>query len=238
MTPPTPPGPEPLGPLLARLRQARGRSQQDLAAELCAASGVPTLSRHEVSRWERQLRVPGGFWLGWLAVVLATPVELLADAAGRSRLVRHAHEPAVRRHSARAGTPPTLPDPLRDAASSPAGPPDAPRSGEPLLGRKSVNTARGSLRKGIRQRLIDSISPTLRGPALPDTPTLPTSNAAIQTAQRSTVEIEHSMKFHHSRVTLCYRRDLVSAPCLRSPAASFSVPSLAARRFLYCPRQC
>ncbi|MFI0795537.1 helix-turn-helix domain-containing protein [Micromonospora rubida] len=85
MTPPTPPGPELLGPLLARLRLARGHSQQLLAAELCAASGVPTLSRHEVSRWERQLRVPGGFWLGWLAVVLAVPVELLAEAAAHSR---------------------------------------------------------------------------------------------------------------------------------------------------------
>ncbi|WP_320067100.1 helix-turn-helix domain-containing protein [Micromonospora sp. RTGN7] len=88
MTPPMPPGPELLGPLLARLRLDRGRSQQLLAAELCAASGVPTLSRHEVSRWERQLRVPGAFWLGWLAVVLAVPVELLAEAAGRSRPAR------------------------------------------------------------------------------------------------------------------------------------------------------
>ncbi|MFG1800513.1 helix-turn-helix domain-containing protein [Micromonospora carbonacea] len=95
MTPPTPPGPEPLGPLLARLRRARGRSQQALAAELCAASGVPTLSRHEVSRWERQLRVPGGFWLGWLAVVLAVPVELLADAAGHARSARHRALPAA-----------------------------------------------------------------------------------------------------------------------------------------------
>ncbi|MER5701880.1 helix-turn-helix domain-containing protein [Micromonospora sp. NPDC002296] len=92
--PPTPPGPEPLGPLLARLRLARGRSQQLLAAELCAASGVPTLSRHEVSRWERQLRVPGGFWLGWLAVTLAVPVGLLAEAAEHSRPARRGTPPA------------------------------------------------------------------------------------------------------------------------------------------------
>ncbi|WP_247685380.1 transcriptional regulator [Micromonospora sp. C31] len=85
MTPPPPPGPQLLGPLLAQLRLARGRSQLRLAAELCAASGVPTLSRHEVSRWERQLRVPGVFWLGWLAVVLAVPVDLLAAAAARTR---------------------------------------------------------------------------------------------------------------------------------------------------------
>lgn len=84
MTPP-PPGPQPLGPLLAQLRLARGWSQQRLAAELCAVSGMPTLSRHEVSRWERQLRVPGDVWLGWLAVALAVPVDLLTDAVGRGR---------------------------------------------------------------------------------------------------------------------------------------------------------
>ncbi|MEH0971357.1 transcriptional regulator [Micromonospora sp. CPCC 205546] len=85
MTPPPPPGPQLLGPLLAQLRLARGWSQLRVAAELCAASGVPTLSRHEVSRWERQLRVPGEFWLGWLAVVLAVPVDLLTAASVRTR---------------------------------------------------------------------------------------------------------------------------------------------------------
>ncbi|MFC3500472.1 transcriptional regulator [Micromonospora krabiensis] len=86
MTPTPPPGPpQLLGPLLTQLRLARGWSQQRTAAELCAAAGVPTLSRHEISRWERQVRVPGDFWLRWLAVVLATPVELLTGAAARSR---------------------------------------------------------------------------------------------------------------------------------------------------------
>ncbi|WP_433386668.1 helix-turn-helix domain-containing protein [Micromonospora sp. KLBMP9576] len=85
MTPPPPPGPLLLGPLLARLRLAHGWSQSRVAAELCAAAGVPTLSRHEVSRWERQLRLPGDFWLGWLAVVLAVPVDLLTAAAARTR---------------------------------------------------------------------------------------------------------------------------------------------------------
>ncbi|MEV5822750.1 helix-turn-helix domain-containing protein [Micromonospora haikouensis] len=119
MTPSTPPGPEPLGPLLARLRRGRGRSQQALAAELCAASGVPTLSRHEVSRWERQLRVPGGFWLSWLAVVLAVPAELLAEAAGRARRARRRAQPAGPARpraggtTPRAGLRPAGPDRLR-----------------------------------------------------------------------------------------------------------------------------
>ncbi|MEU9511156.1 helix-turn-helix domain-containing protein [Micromonospora sp. NPDC048169] len=85
MIPSPPPGPRLLGPLLAELRAARGWSQQRMAAELCAASGVPTLTRHEVSRWERQLRLPGDFWSAWLATVLGVPGELVAEAAARSR---------------------------------------------------------------------------------------------------------------------------------------------------------
>ncbi|MCZ7436316.1 helix-turn-helix transcriptional regulator [Micromonospora sp. WMMC241] len=85
MIPSAPPGPRLLGPLLAELRAARGWSQQRFAAELCAASGVPTLTRHEVSRWERQLRLPGDFWSAWLATVLGVPGALIAEATARSR---------------------------------------------------------------------------------------------------------------------------------------------------------
>ncbi|WP_416903140.1 transcriptional regulator [Micromonospora echinospora] len=85
MIPPPPHGPELSGPLLARFRLARGWSQAQLAARLCAAAGVATLSRHEVSRWERQVRVPGEFWLDWLAVVLGIPRARLSGAAAASR---------------------------------------------------------------------------------------------------------------------------------------------------------
>ncbi|MEU4529872.1 helix-turn-helix domain-containing protein [Micromonospora ureilytica] len=85
MIPPASPRPAQLGPLLARCRLARGWSQQRAAAELCAAAGVPTLSRHEISRWERQRRVPGGFWLGWLAVVMDVPLVALVEAAAATR---------------------------------------------------------------------------------------------------------------------------------------------------------
>jgi transcriptional regulator with XRE-family HTH domain len=90
MTPPDPypyaTPPPALGPLLAHLRLARGWSQLRLAEQLCAASGVPTISRHEISRWERQQRIPGDFWLGWLANVLEAPFDELATAAAGSRL--------------------------------------------------------------------------------------------------------------------------------------------------------
>jgi transcriptional regulator with XRE-family HTH domain len=76
---------EPIGALLTRLRLARGLSQLRLAARLCAAAGVPTVSRHEVSRWEREERIPGAFWLGWLAVVLEAPLEELEAAVAVTR---------------------------------------------------------------------------------------------------------------------------------------------------------
>ncbi|WP_203996832.1 helix-turn-helix domain-containing protein [Micromonospora lutea] len=84
-SPPDPvwPHPTPLGPLVARLRVARGWSQSRLAAELCAAAGVFTLSRHEISRWERQVRVPGRFWRGWLLRILAAPAVQPAGSAVR-----------------------------------------------------------------------------------------------------------------------------------------------------------
>ncbi|MDG4782833.1 helix-turn-helix transcriptional regulator [Micromonospora sp. WMMD961] len=109
MTPPAPPRPAQLGPLLARCRLARGWSQQRTAAELCAAAGVPTLSRHEVSRWERQRRVPGGFWLGWLAVVLDVPLVTLAEAAAATRRATRRAVPTRATgpgRAARAGTSP------------------------------------------------------------------------------------------------------------------------------------
>ncbi|MEU4567211.1 helix-turn-helix transcriptional regulator [Micromonospora sp. NPDC023956] len=85
MIPPPTHGPELSGPLLARLRLTRGWSQAQLAARLCAAAGVATLSRHEVSRWERQVRLPGEFWLGWLAVVLEVSPQRLSGAVAASR---------------------------------------------------------------------------------------------------------------------------------------------------------
>lgn len=99
---------EPIGPLLVVLRKRRGWSQLHLAERLCVAAQVPTVTRHEVSRWERQLRVPGPFWLGWLATVLGVPLERLTgarsaagttttggpDGKGRSRhVVRRARRP-------------------------------------------------------------------------------------------------------------------------------------------------
>lgn len=68
--------PEPFPALLRRLRTGRGWSQARLAGVLCEASGRPTVTRHDVSRWERGKRVPRA-WLPYLAEVLDVPRERL-----------------------------------------------------------------------------------------------------------------------------------------------------------------
>jgi transcriptional regulator with XRE-family HTH domain len=74
-------GAESLGPLLTRLRRGLGRSQLRLAAQLCDMSGVDTISRHEISRWEREERIPTRFWRPWLAEVLGVPLSVIEAAA-------------------------------------------------------------------------------------------------------------------------------------------------------------
>jgi transcriptional regulator with XRE-family HTH domain len=79
---------ETIGALLVRSRDERGISQLRLAEQLCACAGVSTVTRNEVSRWERGERIPRRYWLAWLAMVLDLPVDQLdraATAARRSR---------------------------------------------------------------------------------------------------------------------------------------------------------
>jgi transcriptional regulator with XRE-family HTH domain len=86
--------PETIGALIARVRAEQGVTQLRLAARLCASAGVSTVTRHEVSRWEREERIPTGYWLSWLALALDTPLEALERAAATAR--------RQRRHVARA----------------------------------------------------------------------------------------------------------------------------------------
>src|SRR5690349_8550715 len=81
---------ESLGALLTRVRLAAGRSQLRVAELLCAAAGVATVSRHEVSRWEREARIPSMFWLRWLALVLEVDLGELERAAAVTRRTRPA----------------------------------------------------------------------------------------------------------------------------------------------------
>jgi transcriptional regulator with XRE-family HTH domain len=93
---------EQLGTMLVRLRQRMGYTQLRVAEGLCAASGITTVTRHEVSRWERQERIPSVVWLRWLAVVLEVPVAQLAAAAAVTR--REAGAPPPPRPAAGSAT--------------------------------------------------------------------------------------------------------------------------------------
>jgi transcriptional regulator with XRE-family HTH domain len=77
--------PETIGTLMARVRGERGISQLRLAERLCVSAGLDTVTRHEVSRWEREERIPSGFWLAWLAMVLQVPLDELERAAAVAR---------------------------------------------------------------------------------------------------------------------------------------------------------
>lgn len=72
------------GAYLADLRKRAGLSQRSLAFRLCAAAGITTLTRNEVSRWERGGRIPDA-WLPPLAQVLGVPLDDLERAAARAR---------------------------------------------------------------------------------------------------------------------------------------------------------
>ncbi|WP_202638646.1 helix-turn-helix domain-containing protein [Bailinhaonella thermotolerans] len=89
---------EPIGRLIALRRQELGHSQARLAELLneIAALDPPTLTRHEISRWERGDRLPRT-WLPALATALRLPVEELREAAELARVRRAnlAGEPGV-----------------------------------------------------------------------------------------------------------------------------------------------
>lgn len=69
----------------AYLRRLRGsRSQSALAAELCTLIGSDTLTRHEISRWERGERIPDD-WLPHLARVHNVPLSVLERMAAEAR---------------------------------------------------------------------------------------------------------------------------------------------------------
>lgn len=65
------------GSLIRELRLTHGWSQGRLAAKLCEVSQHATVTREDVSRWERGKRTPGPFWLRHLATVLEVPLTAL-----------------------------------------------------------------------------------------------------------------------------------------------------------------
>lgn len=52
------------------------------------ASGLYTITRSDVSRWERGKRIPTGLWLHWLAEVLCVPEAQMQQGAAVTRKAR------------------------------------------------------------------------------------------------------------------------------------------------------
>ncbi|MCO5972139.1 helix-turn-helix domain-containing protein [Actinoallomurus sp. WRP6H-15] len=71
---------EEFGAYLAHLRRRAGKSQRRLAEILCDLSGCPTVTRHEISRYERGRRTPR-YWLPYLARALDVSLEELERRA-------------------------------------------------------------------------------------------------------------------------------------------------------------
>ncbi|MQY12585.1 hypothetical protein SRB5_27210 [Streptomyces sp. RB5] len=84
-------GREQFGSYLAGLRKQAALSQRALAQRLCLIAGITTLTRHEVSRWERGGCIPDA-WLPSLAQALGTPLDDLRHGAARARGVVEAVE--------------------------------------------------------------------------------------------------------------------------------------------------
>nr|WP_246481566.1 helix-turn-helix transcriptional regulator [Amycolatopsis umgeniensis] len=82
--------------MLTEQRIAKGWSQCDLVAKLHTLSGNDSVTREEISRWERGKRIPGPYWRQWLGDVLDTSSRELEIAAAVARRRRRKDAPERR----------------------------------------------------------------------------------------------------------------------------------------------
>ncbi|MFG2040786.1 helix-turn-helix domain-containing protein [Dactylosporangium sp. NPDC048998] len=73
------------GQLIAQRRRELKLSQRVLADRLCAASGRATFTRHELSRYERGVRLPSGWVLAAMANCLDVPLAVLENEVAKQR---------------------------------------------------------------------------------------------------------------------------------------------------------
>lgn len=74
------------GRVLAEYRSRAGLTQAELADRLCRVK--PTLTRNDISRWERGVRLPGKYWLPRVVQVLELPEQArtaIASVVWRTR---------------------------------------------------------------------------------------------------------------------------------------------------------
>ncbi|USX52584.1 MULTISPECIES: helix-turn-helix transcriptional regulator [Lentzea] len=80
----------PITSLIPQARRERGLTQRELADLLCEISHNDSVTREEVSRWERGKRIPGPYWRTFLSAALDVPHAAVDRAALIERETRRA----------------------------------------------------------------------------------------------------------------------------------------------------
>ncbi|MFD5828447.1 helix-turn-helix transcriptional regulator [Lentzea sp. NPDC060358] len=78
----------PITALIPRARREQGLTQRALADLLCEISQNDSITREEVSRWERGKRIPGPYWRAWISAALHVPHAEVDQAAVVERRCR------------------------------------------------------------------------------------------------------------------------------------------------------
>ncbi|HEX7308920.1 helix-turn-helix transcriptional regulator [Lentzea sp.] len=78
----------PITALIPLARRKHGLTQRDLADLLCEISQNDSVTREEVSRWERGKRIPGPYWRAWISAALHVPHAEVDRAAVVERQCR------------------------------------------------------------------------------------------------------------------------------------------------------
>ncbi|SDP93146.1 helix-turn-helix transcriptional regulator [Lentzea jiangxiensis] len=80
----------PITALIPQARREQGLTQRELADLLCEISQNDSVTREEVSRWERGKRIPGPYWRAWISAALHVPHAEVDRAAVVEREYRRA----------------------------------------------------------------------------------------------------------------------------------------------------
>ncbi|MGW6932302.1 helix-turn-helix transcriptional regulator [Lentzea sp. NPDC054927] len=78
----------PITALIPQARREQGLTQRELADLLCEISQNDSVTREEVSRWERGKRIPGPYWRAFLSTALDVPHAEVDKAAVVARETR------------------------------------------------------------------------------------------------------------------------------------------------------
>ncbi|WP_352244159.1 helix-turn-helix transcriptional regulator [Lentzea sp. NBRC 105346] len=82
---------ESISMLIPQARRERGLTQEELARRLSEISRNDSITREDISRWERGKRIPGPYWRSWISKALEMPCDDVERAATVARTNRREH---------------------------------------------------------------------------------------------------------------------------------------------------